>query len=251
MSIASPEMTIVEKHYAQSGEWQNGSLRIGRYRLVYVHHSTGQSLTVVAVDDSSDELDELVVYREDHWFSSSYDFNNRGTVQGFQFDGPWVQQLKEIFAAMEQQNQAIENEKKIKAEEALAAKAAAEAKKLEKFRALCLQENRITMDGRKEAVALAKATLAQMKDEGWKVHIYRCGFNGYGYYLKRGGFRIVPNRYDSDSRSKAFIARHESFLVECMHSNPQKAFEKQINLVCKAFNDAKVELIQLSSRYRR
>lgn len=136
MSFPSPELEIVAKHQKWSKAWTGCNMAMGHYLFDYRRHDTGQNLRIFAVDDLGDSL---LVYREDHWFSSTHDFNNRDTVQGFQAEGPWVHQLQTIFGTLAAQNEEREKEVQAKAAAEAAARVEAEAKKLEKFRALCAE----------------------------------------------------------------------------------------------------------------
>ncbi len=124
----------VREHFQWSSDWNGTDARIGRYLFVYNRHDTAEHLKIWAIDD--DAGDSLLIYREDAWISSCYDFNNDGTIQGFQSDGPWVEQVDRIIARMAEEtahDAAVKDHEKANQQQIESDRAAA---KLEKFRSL-------------------------------------------------------------------------------------------------------------------
>ncbi len=87
------------------------------YKIKLDTHSTATHLHIYAV--LGDE--KLLVYYKTNWVSSTYEFNERGKIVGFQCAGPWVQEVTEWFdkvqAAISEEETLCAAEKTKQAEE--------------------------------------------------------------------------------------------------------------------------------------
>lgn len=69
----------------------------GRYRLEHRQHDTASHVRIYALAGA----EELLVYRRDQWIDAGYEFNNNGTTQGYQHEGPWVEELEDMRREMD------------------------------------------------------------------------------------------------------------------------------------------------------
>lgn len=108
----------------------------GRYVVNLHAHSTGRHLQISAcrVPPGHNTVDKLLVYSVNEWFFTRYAMNERGKVQGFQVDGPWVQELTAWFEALRMDINARNDLRASQAADADAAAKNAEQARLDAFR---------------------------------------------------------------------------------------------------------------------
>lgn len=100
----------------------------GIYYFVYNSHSTGRHLTI----SIKKENDSLTVYQLDDW-DGSYARHNQGTVQGFQMEGPWVEQIKQLMVKFEAEIEEHSKQQEAAKAQRLAAEKAAQEARVKEF----------------------------------------------------------------------------------------------------------------------
>jgi len=108
--------------------FEHGKMNWQRYRIEHWEHDTASQCRIYALLPD----DELLVYREDAWVGG-YEHHLRDTIQGYQHDGPWVDELEEY---RKQLNAAIDAEierKKTEKLQHLSVTDQSEAAKLSRF----------------------------------------------------------------------------------------------------------------------
>lgn len=83
----------------------------GRYVMNMSSHSTADHLWIYATLGE----EKLLVYYKTNWCSSSYEFNERDKIIGFQCEGPWNEELRAYFEEVKnllaEHKEAVEDEK--------------------------------------------------------------------------------------------------------------------------------------------
>jgi hypothetical protein len=82
-------LPLVKSYRLEPFSNYNSETFIGRYRVQHWEHDTASQVRICAALGA----DELLVYREDKW-RGDFAHHNRDTIQGYQLEGPWIEELE-------------------------------------------------------------------------------------------------------------------------------------------------------------